>query len=79
MQGRHLHTPVAPMQDQAEGNKIRVREAQVPGAAEGDIREFSTDRDDGRLEYEGEIRYNGVTYEFEIDGYSGAIRSWETD
>ena len=29
MQGRHLHTPVAPMQDQAEGNKIRVREAQV--------------------------------------------------
>ena len=52
---------------------------QVPGAAEGDIREFSTDRDDGRLEYEGEIRYNGVTYEFEIDGYSGAIRSWETD
>ena len=52
---------------------------QVPGATEGDIREFSTDRDDGRLEYEGEIHYNGVTYEFEIDGYSGAIRSWETD
>jgi uncharacterized membrane protein YkoI len=52
---------------------------QVPGASEGDIQEFSTDRDDGRLEYEGEIRYNGVTYEFEIDGYSGAIRSWETD
>lgn len=36
-------------------------------------------RDDGRLEYEGTIYYNGVEYEFSIDGYSGAIRSWEVD
>lgn len=53
--------------------------AQVPGATEADIREFSTDRDDGRLEYEGEIVYSGSKYEFEIDGYSGTIRSWEVE
>ena len=51
----------------------------VPGAAESDIWEFSTDRDDGRLEYEGEIIYDGTKYEFEIDGYSGTIRSWEAE
>lgn len=53
--------------------------AQVPGAAESDIIEFKTDRDDGRIEYEGEILYSGMKYEFEIDGYSGAIRSWEAE
>ena len=53
--------------------------AQVPGATESDIWEFSTDRDDGRLEYEGEIIYDGTKYEFEIDGYSGTIRNWEAE
>ena len=53
--------------------------AQVPGAAASDIREFETDRDDGRMEYEGKIVYGGMEYEFEIDGYSGAIRSWEAE
>ena len=53
--------------------------AQVPGAAASDIREFETDRDDGRVEYEGKIVYGGMEYEFEIDGYSGAIRSWEAE
>lgn len=52
---------------------------QVPGAAEADIREFKTDLDDGRLEYEGKIIYNEMKYKFEIDGYSGAIRSWEAE
>lgn len=53
--------------------------AQVPGAAAGDIQKFKTDYDDGRTEYEGTILYNGMEYEFEIDGYSGAIRSWEAE
>ena len=51
--------------------------AQVPGAAVGDIQEFEVDYDDGRVEYEGKIVYDGMKYEFEIDGYSGAIRSWD--
>lgn len=51
--------------------------AQVPGAAVGDIVKFKVDYDDGRMEYEGKIVYSGMEYEFEIDGYSGAFRSWE--
>lgn len=53
--------------------------AKVPGSKLTDIYEFEVDRDDGRLEYEGTIHYNGVEYDFSIDGYSGAIRSWETE
>ena len=53
--------------------------AQVPGASASDIREFETDRDDGRVEYEGKIVYGGMEYEFESDGYSGAIRSWDAE
>ena len=53
--------------------------AQVPGAAVSDIQEFKADDDDGRTEYEGKIIYDGMQYEFEIDGYSGAIRSWEVE
>ena len=37
------------------------------------------DRDDGRLEYEGTIYYDGMEYEFTIDGYSGAVRDWEAE
>ena len=53
--------------------------AEVPGATESDIYEFETDRDDGRLEYEGKIIYNNTEYEFTIDGYSGAIREWDAE
>ncbi len=53
--------------------------AKVPGATKDNIRDFEVDRDDGRLEYEGEIVYDGMEYEFEIDAYSGAIRSWEAE
>ena len=72
-------------QSSGSGSEITAEEAktlalaQVPGAAESDIIEFETDRDDGRIEYEGEILYSGMKYEFEIDGYSGAIRSWEAE
>ena len=53
--------------------------AQVPGASERDIHEFEVDNDDGRIEYEGKIYYNNMEYEFEIDAYSGAFRSWEAE
>ncbi|HJB04112.1 MAG TPA: PepSY domain-containing protein, partial [Candidatus Evtepia excrementipullorum] len=52
---------------------------EVPGATASDIYEFETDRDDGRLEYEGTIYYDGTEYEFTIDGYSGAIRDWDVE
>ena len=62
---------------EADAKKIALE--QVPGAKESDIREFEVDYDDGRLEYEGSILYDELEYEFEIDGYSGAIRSWEVE
>ncbi|MCI8890427.1 MAG: hypothetical protein HFH34_03590 [Eubacterium sp.] len=53
--------------------------AQVPGAKVEDILEFETDHEDGRVQYEGKIFYEGMQYEFEIDAYSGAFRSWEAE
>ena len=72
-------------QSSGSGSEITEEEAkalalaQVPGATESDIIKFETDRDDGRIEYEGEILYSGMKYEFEIDAYSGTIRSWEAE
>lgn len=62
---------------ESEAKKIAL--TQVPGAKESDIRGFEIDYDDGRLEYEGSIYFEEMEYEFEIDGYSGAIRSWEAE
>lgn len=53
--------------------------AQVPGASLSDMRKFETEYDDGQLEYEGEIVYDGMEYEFEIDGGSGVIVSWDVE
>ena len=53
--------------------------AQVPGATAADIYEFEVDYDDGRVEYEGNIIYNSMKYEFQIDGHSGSIREWEAE
>lgn len=62
-----------------EQEAIELALSQVPGASENDLVEFETDYDDGRTEYEGKIRYDGMEYEFEIDAYSGAFRSWEAE
>lgn len=72
-------------QDSSKDSRMTEKEAmelalaQVPGASQSDIWEFETDSEDGRTEYEGKIRYDGMEYEFEIDAYSGAFRSWEAE
>ncbi len=53
--------------------------AQVPGATADDILEFKTDQEHGCVMYEGKIIYDSMEYEFEIDGYSGAICEWEAE
>ena len=63
----------------SEDKAKEIALSQVPGAKASDIREFKVDRDDGRIEYEGEIVYDGMEYEFEIDAYSGAIRNWDVE
>ena len=50
----------------------------VPGASGTDIR-LKLDEDDGRMEYEGWLDFDGMEYEFKIDAYSGAVLEWEAD
>ena len=52
--------------------------ARVTGATSDNIR-ISADYDDGYLIYEGEIRYDGMEYEFEIDGYRGSVIEWSAE
>ena len=70
---------------QVVNEKISLEQAkeialkQVPGATVSDIKHIEFDLEDGKIEYDGKIIYNNLEYEFSIDGYSGAIRSWEVD
>ena len=62
--------------------EARAREialAQVPGASDSNIRKVELDRDDGRLEYEVEIIYNYMEYDFEIDASTGTIISRDAE
>ncbi len=52
--------------------------ARVEGATDQNIR-IEFDHDDGYPYYEGEIYYNGMEYEFEIDGYTGNVIEWSVD
>lgn len=51
----------------------------IPGATENDVVEIGFEYDDGRYEYEGTVYYGGYEYEFEVDGETGNILSWEID
>ena len=53
--------------------------ARVPGATIANVTEFNRDYDRGRLEYEGEIHYNGYEYDFEIDADTGTVTKWEVE
>ena len=57
----------------------KIALARVPGATSGNIYKFKLDRDDGRWEYEGEIRYGAMEYEFTIDALTGDIIEWDAD
>lgn len=58
---------------------LKIALDKVPGATSQNIREFKSDYDDGRLEYEGKIYYENVEYEFEIDGETGKILEWDVE
>ena len=51
----------------------------VPGATVANVTEFNRDYENGRLEYEGEIHYNGFEYDFEIDADTGTFTKWEVE
>ncbi len=50
----------------------------VLGASEQDIR-IKLDYDDGRWQYEGDIVYANVEYDFEIDAETGTFLEWSED
>ena len=62
-----------------EASAKKTALAQVPGATEANIIKFKLDMDDGRWEYEGEIVYNNMEYDFTIDANTGAVLEWEAE
>ena len=58
--------------------KAKVLE-RVPGATIENIREFRSEREDGRMGYEGEILLGEKKYEFEVDASNGEIISWDEE
>lgn len=65
---------VAVSQEQA----VKTALERVPGATETDIR-IELDQDDGQYRYEGDIIYNQVEYEFEIDANTGNVLEWSEE
>ena len=66
------------------GVAVTLEEAQnialerVPGASAQNI-SIELDEDDGWYIYEGDIVYDGMEYEFEIDANTGNILKWEEE
>lgn len=50
----------------------------VPGATEQDLR-MELDHDDGKYIYEGDIIYQQIEYEFEIDANTGKFLKWSEE
>lgn len=50
----------------------------VPGATEQDLR-MELDHDDGKYIYEGDIIYQQMEYEFEIDANTGKFLKWSEE
>jgi uncharacterized membrane protein YkoI len=63
----------------SEEDARQIALEQVPGATEVNIVEFRKDPDNTKAEFEGEIHYNGMEYEFEIDAYEGTILEWDEE
>lgn len=71
----------APSEGQSQVSEEQVRQTvleRVPGASVENIF-LHLEWDDGRLEYEGELIYDNMEYEFKIDAYSGAVTEWEAE
>ena len=71
----------APSEGQSQVSEEQVRQTvleRVPGASAENIF-LHLEWDDGRLEYEGELIYDNMEYEFKIDAHSGAVTEWEAE
>lgn len=76
-----------PSQNTNTNANVKISEAtakqtalsRVPGATAANLYKFKLDFDDGRWEYEGEIRYGTMEYDFTIDANTGAILEWDME
>ena len=76
-----------PSQNTNTNANVKISEAtakqtalsRVPGATAANLYKFKLDFDDGRWEYEGEIRYGTMEYDFTIDANTGAIIEWDAE
>lgn len=70
--------------DTLGGSPVTLEEAQaavqakVPGSDAADV-SIRQEQEDGRGRYEGELFYDGMKYEFEIDPPTGIIYDWNAD
>ena len=66
------------------GSPISLEEAadivqsKVPGSDAADIKVWE-ESGDGRARYEGELFFDGMKYEFEIDPHTGVLFDWNAD
>lgn len=56
----------------------RLVQSKVEGSNADNVRVWE-ERGDGRLRFEGELFYDGMKYEFEIDPRTGRIFDWNAD
>ena len=57
---------------------VSLVQEKVPGAPAEEIRVWE-EGDDGQTRYEGELLWDGLKYEFEIDPQTGRIFDWNAD
>ncbi len=84
MTGRILGTDMERLRPAGASSILSKDEAlslvleRIPGAEARNVR-LHQSRDDGRIVYEGEARFSGYEYEFEIDAATGRFTDWERD
>ena len=57
----------------------KAKEIAIAKAGGGDVVSIELDVDDGVMVYEGELSYNNVEYDFDINALDGTILKWEED
>lgn len=62
----------------AQEEAVKLALDRVPGSTEQDLR-IELEYDDGYYKYEGDIIYNQIEYEFEIDANTGAFLEWSEE
>ena len=74
--GQENSDQAAPSQNDIGMDKAReIALSNVSGASEDSVKKMDVDTDHGKLVYEIEIVYDGMEYDFEIDGVTGDIIS----